>query len=562
MKKINRREFLKWSTAGTAALAVAGKVPGLGVREGRAAQTHIFEFTVSDAIKEMHTHVQRNTATCYFWLYRWDNTALRPNVEVPGPTIYVTAGDTVVFRVTNRLDEPHTLSIPALGFNNAANPVPVNGTREYRLTVPNLPGPYLYYDNLNVVNRVMGLHGAFVVMPAGPHPDPTNTMSWSPYPYDTGVMGPNVKGLFDILGKKGPNDPFPGLAWHQGEGADGKSAAAFPTTPFRRHIWLEHQASPTLFEAVGRNANISFTATLPNGAPQNFSGRARDPRIFVAAFTSDRFLATSNDGRANTPKLDRFNFKPQYFTINGQSGHFAHNNATIVPMHRVGEPCLVTILNAGLMTHSHHLHANHYYLLAVGSVNSPVAAADFGLPLDFDPPPVTSDNPIWIDVYQVHPMTRQDWLLPYMRCPDVPNKRALGLTTGPGDGPLLSTANPGPPGFSGSASHPVWPPQEEFTMHHPPVGTIRKNFLGTGKVDIAQRQSPLCFPAHDHSEPSQTSQGGNYNTGLIGGMYFIGDRNLNPSSVVTFPIDEDFAMMLDLGVGTIGQTAPAAGPNP
>lgn len=554
MKKINRRDFLKWSATGTAAALAAGKVPGLGMRPAQAAVTHTFEFTISDAIKEMHTHVQRNVATCYFWLYRFDSyngQAPSNRVDVPGPSIYVTAGDNVNFTITNRLDEAHNLAIPALGLFGAS--IAPNASATYTWTVPNSPGAYLYYDTLNApVNRVMGLHGAFVVMPSGAFQDPSGTMLWSRYPYGTEVMGPNVKGLFDILGVEGANQPFPGLAWHEGEGADGKNFGTnFPTTPFRRHIWLEHQASATLFEQVGRNANISFTATLPNGTTQNFSGRARDPRTFVAAFTSDRFIATSNDGRANTPKLDRFNFKPQFFLINGQSGHFAHNNATIVPNHRVGEPCIISVLNAGLMAISHHLHANHYYLLARGSLNSPVAAGDFG--------DNSSDNPIWIDVYQVHPMTRQDWLVPYMKMPDIPNKRGLGTADGTaGDQPLFATANPGSPGFPGGARHLVYPPTQEFTMHHPPLGTIRKNFLGTGNVDIAQRQSPLCYPAHDHSEPTQTSQGGNYNTGLIGGMYVIGDRNLN----LTFPIDEDFAMMLDLAVGTIGQTAPAAGPNP
>ena len=37
--------------------------------------------------------------------------------------------------------------------------------------------------------------------------------------------------------------------------------------------------------------------------------------------------------------------------------------------------------------------------------------------------------------------------------------------------------------------------------------------------------SPVCFPMHDHSEPSQVAQGGNYNCGLISGIDFIGDRN-------------------------------------
>jgi hypothetical protein len=62
---------------------------------------------------------------------------------------------------------------------------------------------------------------------------------------------------------------------------------------------------------------------------------------------------------------------------------------------------------------------------------------------------------------------------------------------------------------------------------------------------------------HDHSEPSQTSQGGNYNTGLISGIYFIGDRN----GTMNFPIDEDFQMMLDLGRST-SATGSAAGNPP
>jgi hypothetical protein len=121
---------------------------------------------------------------------------------------------------------------------------------------------------------------------------------------------------------------------------------------------------------------------------------------------------------------------------------------------------------------------------------------------------------------------------------------------------MLTLANPPFPGFPGAASHRAWPPVEEFTLHHPKIGTIKKGFLG-GTVDIAQRQSPLCFPMHSHSEPDQVSQGGNYNTALISGMYFIGDQN----GTRNFPIDEDFMMMLDMG-GSTSATGPAAGKEP
>jgi hypothetical protein len=96
---------------------------------------------------------------------------------------------------------------------------------------------------------------------------------------------------------------------------------------------------------------------------------------------------------------------------------------------------------------------------------------------------------------------------------------------------------------------------EEFERHHPQVGAVVvTNFAGTGTIDLAQRQSPLCYPMHDHSEASQTAQGGNYNCGLISGIYFLGDRN----GMINFPIDEDFQMMLDMG-RFIGVTAPPTG---
>jgi hypothetical protein len=61
--------------------------------------------------------------------------------------------------------------------------------------------------------------------------------------------------------------------------------------------------------------------------------------------------------------------------------------------------------------------------------------------------------------------------------------------------------------------------------------------LGTtiGGVAAHVPQSPLCYPMHDHSEPSQASQGGNYNMGMIAGLNIVGDRNIDPGGVVTFP---------------------------
>jgi hypothetical protein len=298
------------------------------------------------------------------------------------------------------------------------------------------------------------------------------------------------------------------LAWEEGDPATN-------TPPFRQYVWVNHQASPVLFAEVG------------NAAPGT---GARIPANFMDAFISDPFIPTSNDPRLllvtpPVPINNTFNRKPHFFTINGQSGHFSHNHPAITPMNRVGEPSVVRVLNAGLWTHSMHLHANHFFLL---SVNSRVQS-----------------NLLWLDTFTSRPMDTYDILVPFMRPPDVPNTRGIGLPD---------------PGRTTLAGHPAWPPIQEFNVFQPSIGTTKQSFLNPlVTVDIAQRQSPLVYPMHDHSEPSQTAQGGNYNCGLIAGMNFIGDRNT--PGWMDFPMEEDFRLMLTMGNGA-PVTKPPAGNNP
>jgi len=129
-----------------------------------------------------------------------------------------------------------------------------------------------------------------------------------------------------------------------------------------------------------------------------------------------------------------------------------------------------------------------------------------------------------------------------MRPPDLSNVKGNGLPNA-----LLNTIN----------GHPSWPPIEEFDMYMPPLGTKAKAADGITDVELGQRMSPLCFPMHDHSEPSQTSQGGNYNMGLISGIYFTGDRN----GTMDFPMDEDFKMAFQniRGIAATGMAAPPLG---
>jgi len=485
---MNRRDFLKLSAAGVATLIVGSRIPGMGITDAFAA-TQTIDITITDALKDMVTHNSINTAQCYFWIYKMKADGVDLPADCPGPTIVAVNGDSITLNIKNDLDEPHSFFIPGMFDSGAINP---GQTVTKTLTI-NQTGAFLYYDNLNEpVNRVMGLHGALVVRPSAA------VLGHKFTPYDP--PSTHVQNLFDDFGS---SSHWPGLAWEEGD-------PNTSTPPFRTYVWLTHQASPALFAEVGN---------LPPGQIYN-------PQTFMNAFLRDPFSPTRN------------NRIPQFFTINGQSGFFSHFSPAITPMGRIGEPVVVHILNAGLWTHSMHLHCNHFFVTSVNGV--------------------VSDNPIWVDVYNVHPMDRVDYTVPFMRSPDIPNRRGIGRPDEP-----MTTIN----------GHPVYPPIEEFEVYMPAAGKSIAQTASGANVDLKQRMSPLCYPMHDHSEPSQTAQGGNYNCGLISGMYVTGDRNMG-SSFMNFPMDEDFAMMFrnirgiainpaqDVNVSDLRTVIPAPGPRP
>jgi hypothetical protein len=305
------------------------------------------------------------------------------------------------------------------------------------------------------------------------------------------------------------------------------------TPPFRQYVWICHQASAKLFAEVGDTPGIFPASTFTN------------------RFRSDAFSRDSYHN-ANASRI------PQHFGITGQQGHFCHNNPIITPMARVGEPVLVRVINAGLMTHSMHLHANHFYILAVDRVvqGTPDGSIPSGASL-------TRPGLIWIDTMTLNPFgessSQYDMLVPFMRPPDVPNTRGIGRGGSPDAARATATGH-------------TWPPFQELDVFMPAGGSAQGQdpLDPTGQtlipVPLAARQSFLCYPMHDHSEPTQTTQGGNYNTALISGMYITGDRNIplpsyhvddlatNPGGhpltpllpPQTFPMDLDCAMLLGL----------------
>ncbi|MBI5118995.1 multicopper oxidase domain-containing protein [Candidatus Poribacteria bacterium] len=506
---MDRREFISHGLGGAAAIVVGPKVPRwLAKSNAVIAATQTLNLALMDGVKEMVTHNAANNAECYFWLFK--STAPAIDAEVPGPTIFAFEGDTITINLRNNLPTAHRFAIPSMeakfpglgpftSSTMAAGTPATPTTTTLRFTLPaGSAGSYLYYDDLNApVNRVMGLHGAFIVMP--------NPANGTPYGAADVTANPRMAQLFADLGAK---PWWPGLAW--GEGA--ANPAPFPATPaFRQYIWLLHQPSPLLFQEVGifsfNNPGVNYPA-----------------QTFLDKFLNDPLITQG----ANKAPVE--NNTPEYFTISGQSGHFSHNSPFVCPNLRVGEPCIIRVLNAGLWCHSMHIHANHVYVLAV---NNQFSAQDVL--------PGQRDNHIWIDTFTSKPLDTWDWLNPYMRPPDVPNNKGIGRadlevplpvdpTPIPNFGVIMVgeevAAGDTPPGVA------TWPPTQEMFMAIPRVGTM------AGVNPIHVQLSPLCFPMHDHSEPSQTAQGGNYNLGLIAGMNFTGDRNADgnlPGGVLSFP---------------------------
>jgi hypothetical protein len=332
--------------------------------------------------------------------------------RVPGPVIRVTEGDRVTLTVKNADDEAHAFDIPGIP-GSSTGPIPAGEARTIRFTAPRrAAGTYLYLDPTNApVNRVLGLHGAFIVEPA----NNGLTRAGSPTPFNRAQLTAQVAAVFDALGR---TDRFPGDRWN-------------PDDPDRERIWVFNQVDPRFNEMAENDQPI-------------------DPAQFVEEFL------------------------PRYFTINGVSGFDSAHKEENVPRGFIGQPTLLRVLNAGLNTHSPHIHANHVFELSGVGGGTGLLGLEGGttgtgvvgrtarrLPLrtrrTAPGAVVVRDNVIERDTWTMAPLDRKDMLLPFEQPPDIP-----------------------PAAF---------PPEEE--------------------------PFPLRYPMHCHTEMSQTAAGGNYPQGLI-----------------------------------------------
>jgi hypothetical protein len=424
-----RREFLKVGAGGLAAIAVGGlKLPPI-FRSTVDAAVRTIDLTMEAALVEMV-----DFTAVFMWLF--GTPALGPSF--PGPVILATQGDSLTINLTNNLDAPHAFQV--VGTQIQSPPIGPGQTRTLRAIAP-AAGTYLYTDPLNgPVNRVLGLHGAFIVLPAsgGTNPGPGTPRT------------PTVPRR--VRRRVNPNRPSPRIVVPR---ADAGVQASRVITPY---------SSPTpnvlrLFQDLGNNPHFPGDPWLP--PPANRS------RIWLFTQVDPVFNAQAEAGQVISPADISQHFLPRYFFISGKTGAFADEDPSIAPEGFIGEPHLIRMLNAGIQIQSPHIHANHVYVLAVNQV--------------------VQTNVVNIDTSTVFPMDTVDWLLPFIRPPDIP---------GP-DIPLRDLI-----------------PQE--------LATVNRNNIP---------QSPLMFPMHGHTEIDQTAAGGNYPQGMITKWVIKGDLDKVPFPV-------------------------------
>lgn len=261
------------------------------------------------------------------------------------PILEVTEGDIITVNVSNLDSRPHGFSIPGIATATIAA-IPPGGKGTVRFTAPRA-GSFLYIDpTLAPLNRILGLYGAFIVKPKL-----GTTVAGSPTPFSRASHTPAVAALFNAMGS---HPRFPGNKWD-------------PTDPERDKLWLFSQVDPLLAARVDAGETIPLASVVPS-------------------------------------------FVPRYFTINGLSGydaalHHVEANtdwkkgaARIMPHGRQGQPTIIRNMNAGLCTHSPHIHGNHVYKLSDVAANGSVTLNSSCYELDAWPMP---------------PMSRQDLLLPF-----------------------------------------------------------------------------------------------------------------------------------------------------
>lgn len=285
---MERRKFLQYG--------VIGGLASLAISSEAASATLAVSLTIEPVDVEMID------GQIVFQLLYFANVN---GVQTPRPVLRARQGDQVTITVRNNSATPCGFSIPGVGAATISGIAP-GETRSVTFTAPR-SGSYLYIDHTNApVNRLVGLQGAFVVSPVN-----GTTLNGAPAPYSQSMQTPEVRMVFDELGRAGGR--FPGQRWR-------------PNDPAREKIWLLSSVEPAL------NARVMAGETIDPAAAQQY-------------------------------------FAPRYFTINGLSGFDSSEDPSVTPKGYIGQPTLLRVMNAGGVNHSAHIHGNHVLMLAQSNAN-------------------------------------------------------------------------------------------------------------------------------------------------------------------------------------------------
>jgi hypothetical protein len=385
MKRVSRRQFLTYSVCGLTAVGLSSMLKFPYKSFAQATGKVAVNLSIEEAMVEMV-----DFTPVYHWLFKdMDREGALPSF--PGPVIFAFEGDEVTITVTNKnnLGIDHGFRIIAAGpglTDLDMVPVKFNEKGTLSFTAPG-GGTYMYLDPLNApVNRVMGLHGAFVVLPAAAR----NFVPGAGSPNVTPYSEPTdmVRQLFNDLGStpQFPGDPWIPLGLENQMPHSTMHPGLAPFL-FRSRIWLFHQVDPVFNELVRMaGGNIGAEAAV------------RD-------------------------------FLPRYFLINGQSGAFASHAPETKLEAFIGEPHVVRVLNAGLATPCFHTHANHFYPIAVNNVvlnNLPhpdtMTIGKVESDAEGHPAAIPEDGARFL-----FSGSRIDWVMPFIRPPDIPGDPTVPL---------------------------------------------------------------------------------------------------------------------------------------
>ena len=260
------------------------------------------------------------------------------------PPLEALEGETIAIKVTNADTVPHGFAITGIPAASIAS-IPPEQTRTVTFTAP-FGGSYIYHDPLDApINRLVGLYGAFVITPRL-----GTTPGGSPTPFSRDEQTAEVRFLFDALGR---TERFRGNQWD-------------PHDHERDKIWLLSQVDPLLNARVMRRESIN-------------------------------------------PASVRQTFLPRYFHINFVSGFDAADHEElpaakraaaklIEPEGKEGQPTILRCMNAGLCTHSLHIHGNPVF----GTSNT-----------NADGSPFCESNIFELDAWMLPPLVRRDMVLPF-----------------------------------------------------------------------------------------------------------------------------------------------------